>query len=156
MRITKNAHNATFNLEKYLCNIESAAIETALAVTNGNLARAAKILGIKRTTLSERCKRIGIDVDDFRDTFYDDGTSLEVLPDKAVKLRKVTSFGMNSPLRMLVISTVIDSLRANDWNRTHTAKELGISLRTVRYYIIEAKQLGMEVQDSKPWLKNKE
>ena len=45
-----------------LQRFERVAIETALFMANGTVPVAAKLLGLKRTTLVEKCKRMGIDV----------------------------------------------------------------------------------------------
>jgi len=38
-------------------------------------------------------------------------------------------------------------LEKNEGNRTHTAKELGMSIRTIRVWISEMKAMGWEVTD---------
>jgi sigma-54 specific flagellar transcriptional regulator A len=51
--------NSPINLKEVLKGIEAALIHDALKRCRNNQARAAKELGIKRTTLVEKLKRIG-------------------------------------------------------------------------------------------------
>ena len=44
----------------FLHSIEKGLIEEALARTTGNRARAARLLGIQRSTLVEKCRRFGL------------------------------------------------------------------------------------------------
>lgn len=51
---------AGFNLDKELESLERAFIQTALNLEDGNLSRAARLLGINRTTLYSRVSRLGL------------------------------------------------------------------------------------------------
>lgn len=51
------------NLKDYLANIEIALVEQALQRTNGIVAHSAELLGLRRTTLVEKIKKYGIDLD---------------------------------------------------------------------------------------------
>ena len=51
---------ANFNLDQTLRQWEKAYVEAALNMTHGNLSQAAKILGINRTTLYKKMKRLGL------------------------------------------------------------------------------------------------
>lgn len=66
--------SATFldgmSLKQRLEEVEIAIILTALKRTQGNKAEAAKLMGMGRTCLSEKCRRYGIDRGDF-------GTSIQ-------------------------------------------------------------------------------
>ncbi len=46
-----------FDLKQHIEHLEIAYINTALRATNGVVARAAKMLGLRRTTLIEKMKR---------------------------------------------------------------------------------------------------
>ncbi len=46
-----------FNLDKYIGNLEKSYIDIALELSSGNLSKAAKLLGINRTTLYSRMER---------------------------------------------------------------------------------------------------
>lgn len=50
------------NLKELLRAIEREAIENAMRATNGNCARAAKLLGMGRTTLIERRRSLGMPI----------------------------------------------------------------------------------------------
>lgn len=50
-----------FRLDRELEKLERAYIETALALGGGNLSKAARVLGVNRTTLYSRVQRLGID-----------------------------------------------------------------------------------------------
>lgn len=43
---------------------------------------------------------------------------------------------------------VIETLKFFHWNRAKAARSLGVSLRSVRIYIIEYRALGIEIPDS--------
>lgn len=50
-------------------------------------------------------------------------------------------------------SQLVSTLERNGWNRTHTAKEIGMSLRTVRLWISQLKAAGFEIKDAPHWRK---
>jgi len=52
---------ASFDLDATLAAWERAYIEAALRITRGNVSQAAKLLGINRTTLYKKMKRLGLD-----------------------------------------------------------------------------------------------
>jgi DNA-binding NtrC family response regulator len=49
----------SFSLDATLQRLERSYIEAALALTNGNLSQAAKLLGVHRTTLYSRMQSYG-------------------------------------------------------------------------------------------------
>jgi len=49
------------DLKSYVAELESQFIEEALARTNGVVAKAAELLGLQRTTLVEKMKKLGIE-----------------------------------------------------------------------------------------------
>ncbi|MFN2329077.1 MAG: sigma-54 interaction domain-containing protein [Chromatocurvus sp.] len=51
------------NLKDYLASIEVSLVEQALQRTNGIVAHSAELLGLRRTTLVEKIKKYGIDLD---------------------------------------------------------------------------------------------
>jgi DNA-binding NtrC family response regulator len=53
-------HSPGFRLDRELENLERAYIETALTLGEGNLSKAARLLGVNRTTLYSRMARLGI------------------------------------------------------------------------------------------------
>jgi DNA-binding NtrC family response regulator len=110
------------------------AIETALTVSRGNVQAAAECLGIERTCLFARMKRLGVDVEKYRE-------KREASP----PLHKKSSSTQMSAVYLNGIQMVIDALAAENGNRTRAASRLGICLRTVRYKIAEAKKLGFVV-----------
>ncbi len=52
-------------LKQYLSNIESALLRQALNATQGTVAQAARMLGLRRTTLVEKMKKYGLDSTEF-------------------------------------------------------------------------------------------
>ena len=52
-------------LKQYLSNIESALLRQALSATQGTVAQAARMLGLRRTTLVEKMKKYGLDSTEF-------------------------------------------------------------------------------------------
>lgn len=117
------------DLEKLLKDLEKNFIETTLLSFGGQVGKTADYLGFKRTTLSEKLRRYGITV---RDETYQEGDE---------PLLKV------NPLNMLKMSTMIDALKVNNWNRAKTAEQLGVSIRTIRYWIKHAKKCGKIIPD---------
>lgn len=61
--------NSINNLDENLNNLEKKIIIDAILKTNGNIAKAAQILGIKRQTLSYKIKRLNIKKKDFTYTY---------------------------------------------------------------------------------------
>ena len=53
-----------FNLDDTLARWERGYVEAALELTQGNLARAAKLLGVNRTTLYSRMQHYAVDNDE--------------------------------------------------------------------------------------------
>ena len=47
------------NLDTFICQVERQLIERSLERTGGNKGQAARLLGLKRTTLVEKIKRLG-------------------------------------------------------------------------------------------------
>lgn len=56
-------HTESFRLDEKLDEWEKRYIIVALSNSNGNLSRAARMLGINRTTLYSKIQRLNIDVD---------------------------------------------------------------------------------------------
>jgi biotin operon repressor len=52
-------------------------------------------------------------------------------------------------LHSFMFEVFLLSLEKNDWNRTQTARDLGVSVRTVRHWVRLLRFLGYEVEDSK-------
>ena len=57
----------------------------------------------------------------------------------------------NKNIKVLILQIVYEVLRANGWTRSTTARELGLTERTIRNYIQEMKAFGWEV----PWSDDK-
>jgi sigma-54 specific flagellar transcriptional regulator A len=53
------------DLKNYLCNLETALLRQALQQAGGTVARAARLLNLRRTTLVEKMKKYGMDSSDF-------------------------------------------------------------------------------------------
>jgi DNA-binding NtrC family response regulator len=63
MRIKKALSNGTFQLDAVLTEREKRFILGAMRLTDGNLSKASRLLGLNRTTLYSRMQRLGIDVE---------------------------------------------------------------------------------------------
>jgi transcriptional regulator with GAF, ATPase, and Fis domain len=120
----------------------------------GNTARAARVLGINRTTLVERLKRYGIDIDDIR--MRASTNALETLAqcqaDKA-SLEDIdnlisgtpTVFHEKQPFLYNKMLWIMQCLKEEHWHRTRAAQRAGVCLRTIRVYINHARALGYEI-----------
>jgi len=129
------------NLDETLRRFEVLAIETALACANGVISQAARSLELNGSTLSMKIKRFGIDVENFRDEAGYDYAGPVSTRSRGISIHP------GSVLRHEMIKSAIETLEKHGWNRTHAAFELGISVRTMRNLIVEAKMLGMHIQD---------
>jgi transcriptional regulator with PAS, ATPase and Fis domain len=121
------------------------AIETALFFANGTVSVAAQALGLKRTTLIEKCKRMGINPADFREE-----TEVEKPPVRKRfngSLAHVTStqLPIESNIRYEMLMSALETLERHDYNRTRAAKELGICVRTMRMWVNTARDMGLNV-----------
>jgi len=129
----------TFSLDDILEHIEKHAIEVALVVSNGNVALAGRMIGMKRTTLLMKTERFGINVDEFRDL---------VGEQQEVKVVKQGNYRVNTGniLRHEVMAKILEVYKENNQNKTQTAKQLGIGVKTVLKYIriaeVEASEWG--------------
>ncbi len=128
-----------------LQKFEKIAIETALFMSGGTVSVAAKSIGLKRTTLIEKCKRMGINPNDFRDM-------IEVEEPRPVRrfsgsLDRVSStqHPIESNIRYEMLVSALATLERNDYNRSKTARELGICVRTLRLWIDAARKMGINV-----------
>lgn len=131
----------TDNIDKLLRRFEVAAYETALAVCNGQIKRAAKALGLNRTTLSMRLTKLGIDVDEFRDFIEVDENFEMPVKQMTVKMPRV------GILRQTLFKRVQEELEKHNGHRTRTAQALGISTRCLRYYMNDMELAGMAVPE---------
>jgi len=131
------------SIDDVLTAFERSAYETALAVCNGQIKRAAECLGIARTTLAMRLKRLGIDSEEYRDYLEtDDVIELPYLS----KSFQLPAGGM---LRQKLLHAVFDELERNKWHRSKTAVRLGISRRCLTHYIRDLREIGYTVPNSK-------
>jgi DNA-binding NtrC family response regulator len=62
-RIEKTLSGGTFQLDAVLSEREKRYILGAMRMSGGNLSKAARLLGLNRTTLYSRMQRLGIDVE---------------------------------------------------------------------------------------------
>lgn len=58
---------------------------------------------------------------------------------------------IKSNLKYEMILIVVEALNRNKNNRTKTAEELGVSVRSVRTWIKQAREIGFDIPDHKPW-----
>ncbi len=54
------------------------------------------------------------------------------------------------PLRTLIETRIYQALRQNHWNQSHAAKELEISIRSVRQYVKRFRDAGLTIPTIKP------
>ena len=122
-------------LKEQVNNFELNLITDALKKCNGHVVDSAKYLKVNRTTLWEKIYK------------YKLGENL------SEKYRKVDVLTIDpiykiSGLNNLKHNAALDSLKKNNWNRTHTANELGIALRTLRYWIKHMVSMGVNIEYS--------
>lgn len=121
--------------------LDKAACETALAVTNGQVKRAAYALGISRGCMHQRIVKHHIDVEDFRDYIVDEEIELAQAPNRN---------GLYMPqkhtlLREKILKIMFDELERQLGNRAAAAKSLGVSIRTMRNHCKEMEALGWKI-----------
>lgn len=142
-----------FTLANALEQIERSMICTCLNLYKGNVTQVSAVLGVKKTTLFEKMKRYRIHPAMFETPAVlqadsDDIEMVEETQDNSEVTNRTRSYRkikvpdkMN--LRYQAIVTSMDVLEKHDWNRTHAARELGMSLRCMRMYCKEALALGI-------------
>lgn len=125
--------------EKKMCKC---AIETA----KGNVNMASEVLGVNRTTLLQRCASFGIDVNQFREegAKQKERSKTKIKPREPGKNILKDKHVWNSHKRAMII----DALKDANYNRTKAAEALGMGLRTIRYYIVDLREKGVDIPDS--------
>lgn len=108
---------AHYDLLKILKKVEQQLIVQALTVCKGNKSKAAQHLNIKRTTLIEKVKRLGISVSE-EEAFQDEDICL-------------ADIKLNNTLRHLEHHLIHQTLRHTNGNRSHAARLLGIKRTTL-------------------------
>jgi transcriptional regulator with GAF, ATPase, and Fis domain len=142
-----------FTLAHALEQIERSMICTYLSLYKGNVTHAAKALGVKKTTLFEKMKRFNIHSSMFEYplVLQADSDNIEMVEEaqdnsevtsRTRSWRKIKVPDKNN-LRYQAIVTSMEVLEKHNWNRTHAARELGLSLRCMRMYCKEAIALGI-------------
>jgi DNA-binding NtrC family response regulator len=131
------------SLYEILRRFETAAIETALAITCGNITKAAILLNLKRTTLIQKMIVKGINEKKYQ----------KRAPTTPQELSARKKYNRHANLRSNVlkyemIRYSIEILEKCDWCRTKAANQLGISLRCMRNYCRDAKAFGIDVKPS--------
>lgn len=123
--------------------------ELVLEAACGNVAHAAKVLNIQRTTLCERIKYLNIDIESIRKR-YGEVNKKRISPeDHAEKLaKKCVESHKRQPFMYTKMQYIIACLKEENWNRTRGAARAGVSLRTLRMHIVMARSMGYEVPDS--------
>lgn len=61
---------------------------------------------------------------------------------------------MRMPIAWKARAELLDALERCNYNRTYVAKEMGVSLRTVRNWIAQLKAAGFHIKDSPKWRKH--
>ena len=119
-----------FEIKMFMC---------ALRASRGNITDAADALGINRTTLSEKLRAQKIDPAEF-------------LP-KPEKKKQVSGYVPKLERTWCDHKSmmIMQALEANNWNRTYAARDLGVSLRMLRYYIKNVRKKGVDIPES-PYL----
>ena len=121
------------DLAEVLSRFERTAVDTALCLCAGNITRAAALLSISRTTMVEKMRKFRLVASSYR------GEEKMPVPKEVER---------GSRLYLVALETIFEALRANQWNRSAAAKELGLSLRCVRYKAQILRSLGWEVPDN--------
>lgn len=74
---------------------------------------------------------------------------LSKLPDAAIVFRPITEDVGTKSMRDMEREIILNALHAHQGNRTHTAKSLGMSLRTLRHKLKVYRDLGVEIEEAR-------
>lgn len=116
--------------------LEKAFVLVALRASNGNVHRACVALGISSGTIYHIIKRDRINLSDYGQR--------NIAPRR--KLNRVQK--KNQGFYATKFKMIMEALDRNNGSRGQTAKELGISIRSVRNWINEAEDCGFTVTPS--------
>ena len=125
-------------LKETLEEFERAGVIAALVATGGNINQTAQLCGYERTTVHAKLVKWGIDAEVFR-------FPLGKKEKREDPLRYAGKMLKGNLLEHETLKLIVQTLEDNNWNRTRTAKALGISVRCLRYKILVAKDFGLEV-----------
>jgi DNA-binding NtrC family response regulator len=122
------------DLRKYLRDIEKKIITDKLAELNYVVTAVARDLEITRTALWMKIARLNIEMPEPK---Y-----------KAIQAEDRDPIFRISGLNNIKHNAALEALRNNNWNRTWAARELGLSLRTMRKYVAHLRSMGVEIPDN--------
>jgi len=122
------------NLESFLSDIEKKLIEVTLTANGGNIAKTAEYFEMNRTTLLGKITKYKIQTEKIRCSEIQKSRTVEEIPVFRIS-------GLNN----LKMQSMLDALKQCEYNRTHAARALGISARTLRHWVEHAKAQGIEI-----------
>jgi DNA-binding NtrC family response regulator len=122
------------NLEKFISDITKKLIEVTLIANGGNIAKTAEYFEMNRTTLLCKIKKYQIPITEIKNSE----------PQKNRTVDEVPIFRI-SGLNNLKMQSMLQALEQCEYNRTHAARALGISVRTLRHWVAHAKDSGIEI-----------
>ena len=125
-----------------LKEIEKHVIELCLKCSDGHISKVANAMGINRTTLVARMKVLGIPSHD-----------RPRVDEKKEKLRRLEidsgASKRHNEIQKQNEKTILYTLEKCNWNRTWTARELGVSVRYIRYTVADLIARGVDIPDGK-------
>ena len=113
--------------------MEKRAVHICLVAASGNITHAAEIYGCSTYVFDSMVKRFRLNVEKYR-KIGDKQTYLG--------LKKV------GKLRLALYEIIYTYLSKNNFNRSDTAVELGVSIRAMRNYVKELKEMGYHIPDN--------
>ena len=125
----------TFDLYKFMEDVERQTIASLLQAFNGNVTKTAAYFCMNRTTLVNKIDKLAINVS----VCAGYGTGIKFVDE--IPRRKISGLGN------LKMNAMLEALRACDYNRTAAAKAVGVNYRTLRTWVKHAKAEGVEIPD---------
>jgi transcriptional regulator of acetoin/glycerol metabolism len=125
-----------------LKEIEKHVIVLCLKCSDGNISKVANAMGINRITLLARMKVLGIP-----------SNVRPSVDEKKEKLRRLEidsgASKRHNEMQNQKEKTVLYTLEKCNWNRSWAARELGVSVRYIRYTVADLIARGVDIPDGK-------
>lgn len=136
-------------LQAAIDQFERAACECALVTTFGNVAGAARVLGLSRTTLWERIRKYGLRVEEYR---------AEVPLDEEEMDRPLTKrFQSGSEMELAILEMIALAMREAKGVKSDAARILGVDRHWLarRVPLVIAAGFEVYIDPAKKWSKKK-
>lgn len=112
-------------------------VEAVLRAANGCVLTAAVALGVSRCTLYSMVSRLDINLAEFRPTEIKEAPHSRWKPGRSTK-----------GLAWYKQQRILEELEKTNYNRTQAAKNLDLSLTTVKAWVRHLKAQGIDIPDS--------